>query len=166
LSIYHREGDAVERGDGLSSVILDALEERLGDRIGEYTFPPPVFAAMQGACVGLDLDAEALTTRFPILESYLNPYGTMQGGMLAAAVDNTLGPLSMLVAAPNVTRQLEITYNWPVTLDIGYIVVEARLLERRDRRLFFRAVVRSPDGLQLARAKAVHWIIEEEDNIS
>jgi acyl-coenzyme A thioesterase PaaI-like protein len=158
-----RWGDVLEGADGLSSVILDALKERLGDRIEEYVFPPPVFAAMQGACVGLDLDAGALTTQFPVLESYLNPYGTVQGGMLAAAVDNTLGPLSMLVEAPNVTRQLEMTYNRPVTLDIGYILVEARLLERRDRRLFFRAVVRNPDGLQLARARAVHWIIREED---
>jgi len=34
----------------------------------------------------------------------------MQGGMIAAAVDNTIGPLSFLVAAPNVTRRLEMKY--------------------------------------------------------
>ena len=81
--------------------------------------------------------------------------------MVAAAVDNTLGPLSMLVAPPSVTRQLEITYSRPVPLDIGHIVVSARLLERRDRWLFFKADVRSPEGLRLARSKAVHWILDE-----
>lgn len=104
-----------------------------------------------------------LTTQFPVLESYLNPYGTMQGGMVAAAVDNTLGPLSVLVAPPNVTRKLEMTYSRPATLDMGYILVTARLLERQERLLSFRADVRSPSRLRLARAKAVHWIMEERE---
>jgi acyl-coenzyme A thioesterase PaaI-like protein len=99
--------------------------------------------------------------QFPVLESYLNPYGTMQGGMVAAAVDNTLGPLSVLIAPPNVTRHLEMTYSRPVTLVMGHIVVSARLLERKDRLLFFRAEVRDQEGLRLARAKAVHWIMDD-----
>ena len=81
--------------------------------------------------------------------------------MVAAAIDNTLGPLSVLVAPPNVTRRLEVTYNRPVTLDMGCIVVDAKFLERQDRWLFFRATVRSREGLRLARAKAVHWILDE-----
>jgi len=148
--------------DRLSSVILDILKGKLGDRMDEYVFPPPVFAAMEGEFLEFDLDAGLLATRFPVRESYLNPYGTMQGGMVAAAVDNTLGPLSVLIAPPNVTRRLEMTYNRPVTLDMGHIVVNARLLERKDRWLFFNAEVRSREGLRLARSKAVHWIIDEE----
>ena len=140
---------------------MDILRGKLGDRMEEYAFPPPIFAAMQGEFVELDLEAGFLTTQFPVLESYLNPYGTMQGGMVAAAVDNTLGPLSVLVAPPNVTRHLEMTYSRPVTLDMGYIVVDARFRERRDRWLFFGAAVRSREGLRLARSKAVHWIIDE-----
>jgi acyl-coenzyme A thioesterase PaaI-like protein len=116
---------------------------------------------MQGEFVQFDLDAGSLTAQFPVLESYLNPYGTVQGGMVAAAVDNTLGPLSLLHAPPNVTRRLEITYSQPITLDMGHITVSARLLERQDRWLFFRATVRSPEGRRLARAKATHWIFEE-----
>jgi len=146
--------------------MMDALKKRLGERMGEYAFPPPVFVAMQGSCVALDLDAGMLTAAFPVLERYLNPYGTMQGGMLAAAVDNTLGPLSMLIAPPNVTRRLQMTYHRPVTLDMGAIVVEARLLERQERRLSFGAVVRSREGLRLARAKALHWILDEEGRVS
>jgi acyl-coenzyme A thioesterase PaaI-like protein len=150
----------VDQVDNLSSAILELLRDRLGDRVEEYAFPPPVFAAMQGQFVELDLDAGVLTAQFPVLESYLNPYGNMQGGMVAAAIDNTLGPLSVLVAPPNVTRRLEVTYNRPVTLDMGYILVDGRFIERQDRWLTFRARVRSRKGLRLARAKAVHWIID------
>lgn len=143
---------------------MDILRDKLGDRMDEYAFPPPVFAAMEGKFVELDLDAGLLTAQFPVLESYLNPYGTMQGGMVAAVVDNTLGPLSVLVAPPNVTRRLEMTYNRPVTLDMGAIVVAAKLLERKDRWLVFRATIRSREGLLLARSKAIHWVIDESDH--
>ena len=136
------------------------LASKLGDRADQYLVPPPVFTAMEGEFLELDLDASVLTARFPVRESYLNPYGTMQGGMIAAAVDNTLGPLSMLVAPPNVTRRLEMTYSRPVTLDMDVILVEARLIDRQDRWLFFRADVRSREGLRLVRCKATHWILD------
>ncbi len=136
------------------------LQGKLGDRIDQYAFPPPVFVTMRGEFVQFDLDAGSLTVQFPVLESYLNPYGTVQGGMVAAAIDNTLGPLSLLLAPPNVTRRLEITYSRPVTLDMGHITVDAKLLERQDRWLFFQATVRGPEGRRLARAKATHWILD------
>jgi acyl-coenzyme A thioesterase PaaI-like protein len=140
---------------------MEILRRRMGERVDEYAFPPPIFVAMEGEFLELDLEAGILAARFPVLERYLNPYGTMQGGMVAAAVDNTLGPLSVLVAPPNVTRRLEMKYSRPATLDMGRIVVKARLLERTKRWLFFEAEVRSPSGLRLARSKAVHWITEE-----
>ena len=152
--------------DRLSSTIMEILRSKLGDRIDAYAFPPPVFTAMGGQFVELDLDAGMLAAQFPILEGYLNPYGTMQGGMVAAAVDNTLGPLSVLIAPPNVTRHLDMTYNRPVRLDMGHVVVSARFLERKDRLLFFRAEVRDPDGFRLARAKAVHWIMDDGEDES
>lgn len=153
----------MHRPDPLSAQVTEVLRHRFGDRLEEYAFPPPVFAAMQGQFLEIDLDSGKLTVQFPVLESYLNPYGTMQGGMIAAAVDNTIGPLSVLVAPPNVTRRLEMAYSRPVTPDLRQIIVTGRLLERRERWLFFRADVHDADGKRLARAKAVHWIIQGND---
>lgn len=141
--------------------MMAILRERLGDRIEAYAFPPPVFVAMEGQLVAFELEAGTLTARFPVRRSYLNPYGTMQGGMIAAAVDNTLGPLSVLVAPPNVTRRLEMTYGRPITPEMGHIDVTAQLLARQERWLHFRAEVRGPAGQRLARTKAAHWILDE-----
>lgn len=156
-----RKSLKMHKPDELSTKAAEILRHRLGDRVDHYAFPPPVFVAMQGEFLEIDLDSGTLTVRFPVLERHLNPYGTMQGGMIAAAVDNTLGPLSVLVAPPNVTRRLEMAYSRPVTPDLGQIVVTSKLIERKDRWLFFRADVYDPDGRRLARAKAVHWIIDE-----
>ena len=140
--------------------IMDIVRERLGERADDYRIPPPVFVAMQGEFLAFDLDEGWLTTRFPVLDTYLNPYGSMQGGMVAAAVDNTLGPLSMLLAPPNVTRRLEVKYSRPVTPDLEFITVKGKLTAREGQQLTFSAEVRDEEGGLLARARAVHWIVD------
>ena len=144
------------------SSIMEILYERLGDRIEEFILPPPVYELMRAELLDFDPESGWLKIRFPVLEQYLNPYGVMQGGMVAAAVDNTLGPLSMLVAPPNVTRTLDMKFSQPVGLDLDYIIVEAKLLEHEGHRLKFSAEVRDQSGRLLARARAYHWIIEME----
>ena len=146
----------------LPSSLLEIVKQRLGERVDDYLIPPPVFQEMRGEFVGFDIQAGTLTTRFPVLEKYRNPYGAMQGGMLAAAVDNTIGPLSLLVAPPSVTRRLEMKYSRPATPDVGYITIHGTFVERQERRLKFRAEVRDPQGEVLARAQAIHWIVDLE----
>jgi acyl-coenzyme A thioesterase PaaI-like protein len=146
----------------LPAAIMDVIRDRLGDRRDEFLIPPPVFEIMEGEFIDFDLDRGWLSTRFPVRGRYRNPYGSMQGGMVAAAVDNTLGPLSMLVAPPNVTRRLKVKYSRPVTLDLQHITVTGKFLGRAGRRLKFSAEVRDPRGSLLARAQAVHWILDGE----
>ena len=80
----------------------------------------------------------------------------MQGGFIAAAVDNTVGPLSMLVAPPNFTRRLDMKYSRAVTVAIDLLTVTARLEHRKGPQLTFRAEVfdssANRDGLGARRA--------------
>ncbi len=140
---------------------MDVISERLGERVDEFLIPPPVFEAMRGEIIDVDIEGGTLTTRFPVLESYQNPYRSMQGGMVAAAVDNTLGPLSMMVAPPNVTRRLDVKYSRPIMMDLEFITVLGQHVRSEGRNLMLRAEVRGPEGQLLARARATHWILEE-----
>lgn len=148
-----------ETNGPLSNSLVSLLKKRLDESVGGYRIPPPVFTYMDGGFVAFDEENGALTVRFPLREHYLNPYDAVQGGMIAAAVDNTLGPLSMLVAPPNVTRRLEMIYSRPATLDMEHIIVVGRLVERKGRQLHFVADVSSPQRVRLARARATHWIV-------
>lgn len=141
------------------TAVFSILHDRLGARIDAFLVPPPVFTAMQGEFLEFTEEAGILSARFPILKEYLNPYGTMQGGMIAAAIDNTIGPLSMLVAPPNVTRHMELKYSQPVTPELVHVIVEAKFLGQEGRQLKFTAKVYNPDGKILAIATAIHWII-------
>lgn len=142
--------------------LQEMLAEKLHGADNRFKMPPPVFEAMQGQLIAYDPEENVLTARFPVLPEQLNPYGSMQGGIIAAAIDNTLGPLSMLVAPPNFTRRLEIKYRQAVKPENGHIRVEGRFVEQKKRQLFFRARVLDEEGNELANAKAVHWIVDEE----
>jgi acyl-coenzyme A thioesterase PaaI-like protein len=143
---------------------MQILHTRLGKRVADFLIPPPIFKMMEGEFVEFNSEQGWLTARFPIRDEYLNPYHTMQGGMIAAAIDNTLGPLSMLVAPPNVTRTLEIKYSRPVLVDQGYIIVHAQFSRREGQMLHFNVEVRSVQGVLCCRAKAKHWILEPSES--
>lgn len=138
------------------------LRARHGERIRHFLLPPPSFTTMQCEVVAFDETAGNLSIRCPLLEEHHNPYRSMQGGFLAAAVDNAFGPLSMAVAPPNVTRRIEMTYSRPATLEMGYIIVHAHLLRQEGDVLALSAEVVDPQGRRIARAKASHFILRED----
>jgi len=135
------------------------IEARLGKAKDDFLLPPPVYETISAEVLEVDETQGRLLLRYPMLRRYLNPYGTMQGGMIAAAIDNTIGPLSMLVAPPNVTRTLELEYLKPVSGSLPFIDIEARIIERQKRRLVYSSRVFSPDGELLANARAVHLVV-------
>jgi len=146
--------------DKIPAKLLPLLEEKLKGRMDEIEFPPPVFEAMQGEVLDYDIKTETLKNRFPVLREYLNPYGNMQGGIIAAAIDNTIGPLSMLVSPPNFTRYMNVKYGRVVSPDLGYIYVSAIFKKQNKRQLFFEAVVEDSEGNRLASAESIHWVID------
>lgn len=140
--------------------LITLVEEKLRGRTDEINFPPAVFEAMKGEVIDYNLEKETLTTRFPVLPEQLNPYGNMQGGIIAAAIDNTIGPLSLLVSPPNFTRHMELKYSKVISPDLGFIYVKASFIEKKKRMLFFEAVVENSAGDKLASAKSIHWVID------
>lgn len=127
--------------------------------------PPPVFVDMETEVrdyqpgTGDGKIGASMTARFPVLERYQNPMGVMQGGMVAAAVDGVIGPLSYLVAPPSVTAQLTMTYLAPATEGTEYVDVQARLVSRAGRQLVFDATVTAPDGTEIAVARATQTVV-------
>lgn len=120
--------------------------------------PPPCFVAMGGSFRAIDPAAGIVSARFSVRAEWLNPYGYVQGGFIVAAVDNTIGPLSMIVGPPSVTGRLESTFERPVDGRWRYIDVVARHTGRDGRKLFFVAEVLSPAGERCTTAEAVHII--------
>ncbi len=141
--------------------IIELYSEVLGNTIEQFELPPPSFTVMQGEIIEFDDVKKSLTTKMPVLKSWLNPYGTMQGGMVLAAIDNAVGPLSLLVAPMNMTRSMESKFIKPITMDIEYIYVTASLSEQKRKRLKFEVTVQDKFETIYTKATVVNWIVEK-----
>lgn len=126
------------------------LADKYGQNDTPLQLPPPIFELMQGEFLNYDAEAKTLSVRFPIKRDYENPMGLMQGGMIATAIDNTVGPLSFLVAPPNVTTHLNVTYLRPLKPEEGHFTVTARVMEQTRSQLFMEADVLKADGKRAA----------------
>jgi uncharacterized protein (TIGR00369 family) len=123
--------------------------------------PPPCLTDMQGEPVEY-VEGQSLAMRFPVLARYQNPIGHMQGGFIVAALDNTLGPFSYLIAPPSVTTSLNTQYLRPVTPDLPHITCHARLVERTRNQLFLAGEVRDDAGRVLVMCQAVCQILPQK----
>lgn len=59
----------------------------------------------------------------------------------------------------NVTRSLEMKFSQLIFLAIEFILVHAKLLERKGPRLSFGVEVKRPQQQRLAREKVFNWVI-------
>lgn len=96
------------------------------------------------------IEEQSLTARFPVKERYSNPFGLMQGGMIVAAMDNMLGPLSLLLLPPSITTYVDARFIRPVKMAYEFIHVTAFVVERTPMWIDLRAEVKSPCGKLLA----------------
>lgn len=144
----------------MSQSASDAIFELLQARHpgAPLQLPPPCFIAMAGEFLHFDAEARRLRTRFPVQPAFQNPMGYMQGGLIVGAIDNTIGPLTFLVAPPSVTTQLNTSYIRPITPDLTYFDVDAVITEMTRKLLFAEAVVWA-NGKQLVRAQASCQVI-------
>lgn len=131
------------------------------DTMDDYLMPPPIFESMQCDIIDYNPQSQSLTAKMPVLHAWLNPFSTMQGGMIMAAVDNAVGPLSMLLSTPSWTRNMESKYLKPIHYGMEYIYVVATLVEQKRRRLVFEVRVMDEDEVIYAEATVTNWVMQQ-----
>jgi len=118
----------------------------------QLELPPPCFHDMQGEFLRYS-SRKAILVSFPVLAKQLNPIGVMQGGYIAAAFDNTLGPLSYLAAQkPAVTLDMTQTYLRAARLD-EKLYCEAEVITRGLKTLYMTASLVDTRGKLVATAQ-------------
>ena len=121
--------------------------------------PPPSFSLMQCEVLDYNEVEKSLVLKVPVSHEWVNPYNTMQGGLINAAIDNAVGPLSLLCAPANITRSMETKFIKAVTLETLYIYVYAKLLEQKKKRLTFEVTVQDQEGSLFVKSKVVNFIL-------
>lgn len=114
--------------------------------------PPPSFFDMEARLEYYE-KGKFLQVSFPVLERQSNPAGFMQGGYIAAAFDNTFGPLSFLLAKnPTTTIDLNVQYIRPVRMG-KRVTVEAKLVAKGFTTLAMSGEMKDDRGRLLATSQ-------------
>jgi uncharacterized protein (TIGR00369 family) len=121
---------------------------------------PPAAATLGWELVDVDPYAGTIEVAFVAGEQFLNPMGNVQGGFLAAMLDDTLGPALVATLAEGqfaVTLELKVNYLKPARP--GRLRAEGRVVHRGGSVAFLEGSLRDEAGDTLATATATARII-------
>lgn len=117
---------------------------------------------------GLHLEARAgegvtVAAEFTVKPAHQGAPGLAHGGVLTAALDETLGSLNWLMHVISVTGRLETDFVRPVPVDT-VLYLDARATARHGRKIYCTATGRigGPDGPVAVRADAVFIEVKVE----
>lgn len=90
---------------------MPSIDKQLFEAFSQagMTEPPKSFQHLEAKIV--EHDVKSLVCVFPVKEHQTNPLGMLQGGILTALLDDTVGPLSFLIAKkPAVTTGFSVDF--------------------------------------------------------
>jgi uncharacterized protein (TIGR00369 family) len=116
---------------------------------------PPAAVTLSFELLRVDPDAGELEAAFTAPESFLNPAGDVQGGFLAAMLDDTMGPALVATLEPGEwapTLELKVSFLRPARP--GRLLGSGRVVHRAGGVAFLAGELRDDSGRLLATATA------------
>ena len=140
-----------DRAGTLEGELAETLFADLRETLGEGPeLPPPIVRAMDARVEAWER-GRRLVMSFPAKPSYAGPTGFLQGGVIAAAFDDVLGPVAYTAAGGVVVSiALSVTFHRPLRVGRSRLVVEATLVEATRRLVFVRGEARDEERRLLA----------------
>ena len=117
--------------------------------------PPPAAELLGFKLIEIDPDEGTIEVAFTATDQFLNPAGTVQGGFLAAMLDDTLGPALVATLADGEwapTTDLHVQFTKPVKP--GELRGSGRIVKRGKEIAFLAGELRDSDGDLVATATA------------
>jgi len=122
--------------------------------------PPPTFELLRAEI--LEASEGRARCRFVASESMTNPIGVVQGGILAAMLDDTMGPAMMAYGRPFTTVDLHVNYLGSAHAEEP-LVGEAEVVKVGRSQAYVEAGLRrESDGRLVARASQVALFLDEK----
>jgi uncharacterized protein (TIGR00369 family) len=117
--------------------------------------PPPAAVLLGWELVGVDPERGTIEVAFQADERFVNPVGVIQGGFLAAMLDDTLGPALVATLPENQfapTLDLHVQFLRPARP--GKLLGRGRIVKRGKEVCFLAGELLGPDGEPVAVATA------------
>ena len=126
--------------------------------------PPPGAAATLGIrFTHIDAESGTIDTTFEANAGFTNPAGHVQGGFLAAMLDDTMGPaLAAMLAEGEIAPTLNLNVSFERPAKVGTLHGKGRVL-KRGRDVCFLAGELYQDGQRVASATATALVRKAAD---
>jgi uncharacterized protein (TIGR00369 family) len=116
--------------------------------------PPRVAETLGISFTHIDADAGTIETTFQARPEFTNPAGHIQGGLLAAMLDDTMGPaLAATLGAGQFAPTLNLNVSFERPAKVGVITGRGRVLKRGSDVCFLAGEL-FQDGKRIASATA------------
>jgi acyl-coenzyme A thioesterase PaaI-like protein len=115
-------------------------------------------ANLFGLQLEMERDGKRVHGRFFVKQDHQGPPGIAHGGIVASALDEAMALLLHDEEIYALTERLEIVLEKPAPVG-AFLELEARVVEREQRRLLLRAEAKS-DGERVARAMGVFVLVQ------
>jgi uncharacterized protein (TIGR00369 family) len=105
-------------------------------------------------------DSGRIRVQYEVTTAFTNPLGTVQGGIVAAMLDDTLGPaLATTLEANEFGPTIELKVNFLRPARPGVFVGEGRVVHRGGSIAFLEGTLAGEDGVLVATATATARIV-------
>lgn len=122
---------------------------------------PPIAQLLGAEVVAQDGNAGTIEMAFTLDERFLNPRGTVQGGIVAAMLDDTMGPAFYNASGGTcVPATIDMTVSFIKPVYPGRLVGRGRVVNRGKRIAFLEAELFDAKGELLARATSSARVME------
>lgn len=151
-------GVLVRLWEGKDASMTEAREGLFWDVVaGKAPLPP---AAKLLGWKALHVEPGHVRVEYTAREDFYNPVGSVQGGMLAAMLDETMGPAAVTLMGPNeitTTLEMKISFIRPATA--GKLVAEGRVVHKGRSVVFMEGSLSTEDESLVATATATARIV-------
>lgn len=124
--------------------------------------PAPGIAKLLGwELISEDPSQGTIEVAFHPNETMLNPHGTVQGGMVAAMLDDTMGPaLFSMSGGKVVASSIDLNVSFIRPVKPGRVIGRGRVINRGRSVVFLEAELFDTEGRLLARATSSAMPVE------
>ena len=138
--------------EGREGPFWDAMEGRAP--------PPPAAVTLGFKLLEIDPSRGTIRVQFEGKREFLNPMGVVQGGFVAAMLDDTLGPALVCTLPPGqFAPTVELKVNFIKPAPLGVLIGEGRVVARGGTIAFLAGELRTAGGDLVATATATARIV-------
>lgn len=124
--------------------------------------PPPCWSLFDAKAIVMEPGHTII--EFRTEPAHENPFGKVQGGLLAAMIDNCIGPAVFLLVPDRQMSTIEMKLNYLTPATPGELLRgEARVIKHGRTTAFVEITLTRPDGALVAKASATNVFLGPSD---